>query len=833
MMQEKYAPAEIEAKWQTIWAEQETFRLGKRPEAPKWYVLEMLPYPSGALHMGHVRNYMLGDVIARYQKMHGFEVVHPMGWDAFGLPAENAAIKDGVHPAKRTQENIGTIKAAMLALGYSYDWELEVNTSEPAYYRWNQWFFLKMREMGLVYRRFSRVNWCGESVDGSHPCFTVIANEQVADGCCERCDSRVVDREMPEWAFRITKYSQVLLDALDDLPDWPERIIAAQRNWIGRSDGAEIDFAVAGDEPIRVFTTRLDTIYGCTFVVVAPDSRAIRLATDAQRPAVRAFVAAAEAQSKAERTAEGAVKEGLFTGAYAVHPLSGARIPVWVANFVLSDYGTGAVMGVPAHDSRDFAFAAKFDLPIRRVVAPGDGSTEPEGAPYTEEGILMDSQEYSGKTSALARSEIAATLSARGQGKLAVTWRQKDWGFSRQRYWGTPIPIVYCDHCDPSREGISVPYEDLPIKLPEIETEKVLTGKGEPPLAKVPSWVDVKCPRCGGAAKREVETMDTFVDSSWYFARYLCPTHDKAPVDLAVTKRFLPVDLYIGGPEHGVMHLLYFRFWTRVMHELGLVNVDEPVRKLVTQGIVNGADGRKMSKRWGNAVPSTDLVNRVGADAARIYVLFAGPPERDFSWSDEQVEGALRFLRRVWNLARAFAPAEGAPVVDVDSPSARAQELRRTSHKTIKRVTEAIDRFSFNTAISAIMEMVNAVIAIKDPHQPGEVEQIQSSVRIVSQLLLPFAPHFANEIAQAYGATVPLEEQAWPTFDPSLVVDDVVPYAVQVMGKLRAEVLAPRTATEAEVRAIAEGDQKIQSALRGKVVKRLVFVPHRLVNFVV
>jgi leucyl-tRNA synthetase len=826
-MQERYEPRDVESKWRRTWDARGTFRLGRAGPQGKKYVLEMLPYPSGQMHMGHVRNYLLGDVYARYYRMLGFDVVHPMGWDAFGLPAENAAIKDGVHPAQRTRENIESFKAEIKTLGYAYDWDLEVNTSDPEYYRWNQWFFLKMLERGLVYRRFSRVNWCTG-------CLTVIANEQVKDGVCERCESPVVDKEMPEWAFRITRSSQSLLDALDTLTQWPDRITAAQRNWIGRSEGVEADFAVPGQpDALRVFTTRVDTIFGCTYLVLAPDHPAVaRLTTPAQREAVEAFATRMARRTKIERTEEGVEKEGVFTGAHATNPFTGHPVPVWVANFVLSDYGTGAVMSVPAHDARDFDFAKKYALPITTVIHPqAQGPSAAEGA-FTDDGLVVDSGPYSGLASAAARKAMGAWLVAQGKGTPTVTWRQKDWGFSRQRYWGTPIPIVYCVTCDPQRQGLPVPYEQLPVTLPEIEVEKVLTGKGEPPLAKVPAWINTTCPRCGGPARREAETMDTFVDSCWYFARYLSPHFTSGPFDPVLASTYLPVDVYVGGPEHATMHLLYFRFWTRVMKELGLVPMEEPVTRLITQGIVNGPDGRKMSKRWGNVVAPSVIVQKYGADTARIYVLFAGPPERDFDWSDEQVEGANRFLRRVWTLAASHHPV-AAGATWAGPFEGKAQEIRRAAHKAVKRVTEAIERLSFNTAIAGVMEYVNALYLVKAVETAPERAAMAEAIRLLSAILTPFAPHFANEVAEAWGSSAPLEEQAWPAFDPALVVDDVIPYAVQVLGKLRAEIMAPAAAGEAEVRALAEADEKVKAALAGKTVRKFVFVPRRLVNFVV
>lgn len=829
-MNERYEPQAIESKWQARWEKAGLFRANSRPGAPKKYILEMLPYPSGKMHMGHVRNYLIGDVYARYFLMRGYDVLHPMGWDAFGLPAENAAIKDGVHPAVRTRENIDSFKKEIRSLGYSYDWTREVSTCEPEYYRWNQWFFLKMLEKGIVYRRFSKVNWCTS-------CLTVIANEQVKEGRCERCDSAVVDKEMPEWAFRITNYSQALLDGLEQLGQWPERITSMQRNWIGRSEGVEADFQVQGSEArIRVFTTRVDTIFGCTYVVLAPDHKLVpQLTAAAQRAEVEAFVQRMASTSKTERLAEGAEKLGVFTGSYAINPFNGQPVPIWLANFVVSDYGTGAVMSVPAHDERDFEFARKYKLPVRVVIQPASGDKLPPGdsleAAYTEDGVLEDSGEFSGLPSAEARKRMGAKLEAEGRGKATITYRQKDWGFSRQRYWGTPIPIVYCEKCDPERRGLPVPYEQLPVRLPEIETQAVLTGKGEPPLAKVPSFVNTTCPRCSGPARREVETMDTFVDSCWYLARYLSPHYDQAPFDPAEAQRWMPVDVYVGGPEHAVMHLLYFRFWCRVMRELGLTPVDEPVTRLVTQGIVNGPDGRKMSKRWGNVVAPASIVQKYGADTARTYVLFAGPPERDFDWSDDQVEGASRFLKRVWTLAVnqhgvAGATYEGAY-------EGKALEIRRAAHKCLKRVGEAIERLSFNTAIAGTMEYVNALYGFGAAESPAEKAAMAEAIRLLTVVLTPFAPHLADEIAEAYGATTSTVAQGWPTFDPALVVDDVIPYAVQVNGKLRAEIKVAADAGEADVRAAAEADERVKAAMAGKTLRKFVFVPKRLVNFVV
>jgi len=826
-MQERYEPREIEPKWQDRWEREGLFAAGKRGDLPKKYVLEMFPYPSGAMHMGHVRNYLIGDVLARFSRMQGFDVLHPMGWDALGLPAENAAIKDKRHPAERTKENVATFKAEMKRIGFSYDWSREINTSDPAYYKWNQWFFLKFRELGLVYRRFASVNWCPG-------CHTVIANEQVKDGLCERSGDPVVIRRMPEWAFRITNYSERLLQNLDKLTQWPEEVVKKQRNWIGKSEGAELVFRVKGsEERITVFTTRADTVFGCTYVVVAPDHPVLEKIVPAERKAaVEAFAAEQARKAAARGRDEELEKEGVDTGAKAIHPFTGAELPIWAANFVVADYGTGAVMSVPAHDQRDFEFASRYGLPIRTVIQPRGGERLPEvpTEAFTEDGILENSGPFDGLDSAQARTAIARKAKEGGFGGPAVSYRQRDWGISRQRYWGTPIPIVYCEKCDPAHEGIPVPYEQLPVELPPIDVAEVLTGKGEPPLAKVPSFVNTTCPKCGGPAKREVETMDTFVDSAWYFARFLDPKNDQLPFAREKADRWLPVDVYVGGPEHSTMHLLYFRFWTMVMQELGLTAEEEPVKRLVTQGIVNGPDGRKMSKRWGNVITPASIVERYGADAARTFVSFAGPPDKDIDWSDEQVEGCARFLNRVWRLAwthhaHAGLRFEGAY-------EGKALEIRRAAHKALKRVTEDIERLSFNTAIARAMELTNFLNPIS-PATDAERAAMVEAIRLLAVMLSPIAPHLAEEIAEAYGSTTSLQAQRWPAFDPALVVDDTVKYAVQVNGKLRGEIEVPADADEAQVRAAAEADEKVQAHLAGKQVRKFVFVKGRLCNFVV
>ncbi|HYG67548.1 MAG TPA: leucine--tRNA ligase, partial [Anaeromyxobacteraceae bacterium] len=799
----------------------------------------MFPYPSGAMHMGHARVYTIGDALARQLRMRGYDVLHPIGFDALGLPAENAAIKDGRHPAERTRENIVSFRAEMKRLGYAFDWDREIVTADPSYYRWNQWFFLKMLEKGVVYRREGKANWCTG-------CNTVIANEQVVDGLCERCSSPVVEKIIPEWAFRITAYAQRLLDGLDGLKDWPERVTTMQRNWIGKSEGAEVDFAVPGGAKIRVFTTRVDTIHGCTYVVLAPEHPLVDAITAPERRAeVAAFVERMRKTDASARTGEDAPKEGVFTGARAVNPFTGEQVPVWIANFVLAEYGTGAVMSVPAHDQRDFEFARKYGLPIRVVIQPEQGDRIPGGdaleRAFTEDGVTEASGDFTGLRSAEARARMSAFAQARGFGQGTVRWHLRDWGFSRQRYWGTPIPIVYC----PDHGAVPVPEDQLPVLLPE---KAIITGTGEPPLAKVPEFVNTTCPRCGKPARREVETMDTFVDSSWYYARYLSPRDDARPFDPAAAKRWLPVDVYVGGPEHAVMHLLYFRFWHRVMHELGLTFEDEPAKRLVTQGIVNGPDGRKMSKRWGNVVTPSTMLDKFGADTVRLFMLFAAPPEKDIDWSDEQVKGMYSFLGRVWRIFHARQDCFSAP--DLGSLRAQGQpaeaaperaggpggllgppgmtpdflELRRRTHRTIKRVTEAFDGdLKFNTGIAALMELVNALYQV-EPKTDPERAAVREALVALAALLAPFAPHAAEELwHEVLGPSARerlLAEEPWPAWDPALTVSDVVTIAVQVNGKLRGEVQAPITAGEADVRALAEREERVRAHLEGKTIRK-------------
>jgi leucyl-tRNA synthetase len=835
----KYQPGPIETKWQKHWEEKNLFRAGERTGAPPAYVLEMFPYPSGAMHMGHVRVYTLGDVIARQLRMKGHDVLHPMGYDSFGLPAENAAIKDGIHPAVRTPKNIESFREDLKSLGVSYDWSREIATHEPRYYKWNQWFFLRMLERGIVYRRTSRVNWCPV-------CNTVLANEQVIEGLCWRCDNKVEDRRIPEWAFRTTAYADELLSDIDaKLTEWPERIRALQRNWIGKSEGAQVEFPVeSSDVKITVFTTRVDTIFGCTYVVIAPEHKLVKefVKDSAKLAEIEAFSERIAAARKLDRAAD-TKKEGLFTGAYAKNPFTGERVPIWVANFVVADYGTGAVMSVPAHDERDFEFAKQYGLPIKAVIAPADGSAAMDSATaetaYTEDGVLFDSGPYSGTPSAEARKQMTTDAANGGFGKRTIQYKWRDWGFSRQRYWGTPIPIVYCEKCDPERKGIPVPDDQLPVRLPsenEMDLKHVLSGEGEPPLAKIPSFINTTCPKCSGPARREAETMDTFVDSSWYFARYLAPNDDRAPFSRAEAEKWLPVGTYIGGPEHAVMHLLYFRFWTKVMNELGLCSTREPAKRLVTQGIVNGADGRKMSKRFKNGVSPTEMVSKYGADVIRLFILFASPPQDDMKWSDEQVEGSWRFVNRIWRQLTGALPELASVQVSAanDAQSGTpAHELRKKTHKTIKKFTRDIDNLQFNTCVSNLMELSNTINDTKFDGTPATAGAVREALESFALLLSPLAPHLAAEMWSRLGRTEELQTYSWPTWDESLTIDDLVTYAVQVNGKLRGEMQVALTASEDEIKAAALALDKVKAQTEGKSIKKAVVVKGRLVNFVV
>jgi leucyl-tRNA synthetase len=846
----QYRPQEIEPKWQRRWDEARAHRAPDIPSGEKMYVLEMYPYPSGNLHMGHVRCYVIGDLLARYYRMRGKTVMHPMGWDSFGLPAENAAIKEGVPPQERTPQNIFNVKRQMKALGLSYDWDREVATHTPEYYKWNQWLFLKMHERGLVYRRLSNVNWCPS-------CATVLANEQVVDGACWRCESTVTTKSVHEWALKITAYAEELLADLQKLSGWPARVVEMQRNWIGKSLGCEIDFPVAGPEEcaecgrpagvslgkkdgppaIRVFTTRADTIFGATYVVVAPEHSVVpALIRDDRRAEVEAFIERMRRTDRLLRTAVDTEKEGVFTGSYAVNPFTRKRIPIWLANFVLADYGTGAVMSVPAHDQRDFEFAKKFGIPIKVVIQPAEGerlSVETMEAAYVEDGVMADSAEFNGLTSEKGRKAIAAYLEKRGGGRATVNWHLRDWGVSRQRYWGTPIPMVHCDKCG----IVPVPERDLPVRLPE---RVKLTGTGEAPLARVPEFVNAPCPACGGPARRETETMDTFVDSSWYFARYLSPNDGARIYDRAAADAWLPVDVYVGGPEHAVLHLMYFRFFTKVMRDIGILGIPEPVVRLVTQGIVY-KDGFKMSKSKGNVVSPDEMVSGFGADTARLFSLFASPPEKDMEWSDAGVEGCARFIGRLWHFAMRFVPrdeagggADATPSIDEVPPAGR--DLFRKLHKTIRKVTLDIEKETqFNTAVAAMMELLNAAYEIdwKGVESQGGTGLGRDVVRTMLVLLSPFVPHLCDELWERLGFEGSASTERWPGWDEAAVKDEVVTVVIQVNGKLRSQIQVSADATDEDVKKIALLDERARRFTEGKEPKKVIYVKGKLVNLVV
>ena len=848
---EEYRAIEIEQKWQRIWEERGSFRAINDKGLKKMYILEMFPYPSGNLHMGHVRCYVIGDLLARFYRMLGYNVMHPMGWDSLGLPAENAAIKEGIMPQIRTPKNIENVKRQMKMLGLSYDWEREIATYRPEYYKWNQYLFIKFYENGLVYKKRSLVNYCPS-------CKTVLANEQVIEQRCWRCDTIVTQKEVMEWAFKITKYAEELLRDLDKLKGWPERIITMQRNWIGRSEGTYIDFELAdgigcsecsrpsgvqmmrggNKEKITVFTTRIDTIFGATYLVLAPEHPIVeKIVRDDRRSEVMAFIDRMKMTDKIERTNVNSEKEGVFTGAYVVNPLTKRQIPVFIANFVLPDYGTGAVMSVPAHDQRDFLFAKKYNLPIKTVIKPVDGDI-PDGdkleKAFEDYGIMINSGEFSGLPSEEGKKRLNEYLEERGIGSKAVTYHLRDWGFSRQRYWGTPIPIIYCDRCG----EVTVPEEELPVLLPDNIT---LTGKDEAPLSRVAEFVNTKCPRCSGEARREVETMDTFVDSSWYFARYLSPHNDRVPFEKEWADYWLPVDIYIGGPEHAVLHLLYFRFFTKAMRDIGLLSIDEPAIRLLTQGIVY-KDGFKMSKSKGNVVSPDDMVAKYGADSARLFSLFAAPPEKDLEWSDQGIEGSYRFLNRMYNYVNSFSPyfpllKDAYNKVEYNKLNKEEAEVFRLIHKTIKKVLFDIEqKWQFNTAIAAMMELYNAVSSFKwnlEERKESQIPLLSFLIRNQLLILYPFAPHLASELFTNIFSDEDISRIAFPVYDDKYTVDDMVTVVIQVNGRLRSQIEVMRGTAEAAVREAALKDERTQKFIENKQIVKTIYVKDKLINIVV
>jgi leucyl-tRNA synthetase len=814
----------IEAKWQERWRASGLFRVREEPGTPKYYCLEMFPYPSGRIHMGHVRNYAIGDVISRYKRMRGYNVLHPMGWDAFGLPAENAAIEHGVHPAVWTYENIATMKAQLNTLGTSYDWEREVATCDPEYYRWEQLVFIRMFERGIAYKKAGSVNWCPS-------CQTILANEQVEAGRCWRCDSEVLLQQVDGWYFKITAYADELLEWCDRLTGWPERVLTMQRNWIGRSEGAEFDLPVAGrpDLSIRIFTTRPDTSFGMTYAVLAPEHPLVdRLVADeAERRAVAGFRAEVARESEIERLATDRPKRGFRLSARAVNPFNGAEIPLFLADYVLMGYGTGAIMAVPGEDQRDWEFAKTHGLPIVETVKRPAGWT---GEAYTGDGTKINSGFLDGLTVVAAKRKAIEWLVGRGLGEAKVNYRLRDWGISRQRYWGAPIPIVYCPTCGTVPEK----PENLPVVLPR---NVQITGKGGSPLADVPAFVNAPCPRCGGPGRRETDTMDTFVESSWYFLRYCSAKYEAGMADPDAVHYWMPVDQYIGGIEHAILHLLYARFYTKVLRDLGLFRVDEPFQNLLTQGMVI-KDGAKMSKSKGNVVDPDELIATYGADTARLFSLFAAPPEKDLDWSEQGVEGAFRFLNRLWRFVDAHRAAIGQPVPRPAALSDRGRAFRRVIHETIQRVTNDIeDRFHFNTAISAVHELVNAMHAFSVEsldRLPGEERAalLREATETTLLLLAPFAPHVIEEMWEQLGHRESIFRERWPAPDLAALTKEAVLIVVQVDGRVRSRLeVAPDIAEEA-LRTQALDDSRVRPWLTSRAIERVVVVPGRLVNIV-
>ncbi|MBI1821057.1 MAG: leucine--tRNA ligase [Nitrospirae bacterium] len=826
-MDSKYDPRVIEKKWQTLWTDRKYFKVDEDSDKPKFYCLEMFPYPSGKIHMGHVRVYAIGDVIARYKRLRGFHVLHPMGWDSFGLPAENAAIQKRVPPAQWTLNNIAAMREQLKAMGLSYDWDREVTTCLPDYYRWNQWFFVKLFEKGLAYKKKSFVNWCPS-------CVTVLANEQVEEGKCWRCETEVIQKELDQWFFKITAYAEELLADHDRLGKWPERVITMQKNWIGKSVGAEIDFPLEGrKEAITVFTTRPDTLYGVTFMSIAPENplAAVLSKNTPQAEKVRAFIEQIKKQDKETRTSESAGKEGVFTGAYAIHPLTGSKIPVWVANFVLLEYGTGAVMAVPAHDQRDFEFSKKYHLPIKVVIqSPRQIFSEDTlHEAYVSPGMLTDSGPFNGIPSEEAKGKITEFLVKDGKGKLKINYRLRDWGVSRQRYWGTPIPMVYCKEC-----GVqAVPEDQLPVLLP---TDVPFTGKGGSPLEESREFSHTRCPKCQKEARRETDTMDTFVDSSWYFLRYTSPHSESHPVDPKKAAYWLPVDQYVGGIEHAVLHLLYARFFTKALRDLGVISIGEPFSNLLTQGMVI-KDGAKMSKSKGNIVDPDYLIDTYGSDTSRLFSLFAAPPEKDLEWNDQGVEGSHRFLNKVWNVYYAYQELWKKTASSAQSSTPEARVLLRKTHQTIKKITEDMEKdFHFNTAVAALMELFNTVTDYISRPATLDPGVLKFTLRNFVLLLSPFAPHIAEELWESLGEPGPIFDpgvnQSWPSYSPKALVADEMTIVIQVNGKLRGKLTVPFDAEQESIKQSALADSKILEWVQNKNIVKVIYVEKKLVNIV-
>lgn len=827
MIQEKYAPHDIEAKWQKYWEENKTFKVEMDKDKPKSYVLEMFPYPSGNLHMGHVRNYSIGDVIARFRTMKGFNVLHPMGWDSFGMPAENAAIKHNIPPKKWTLENIANMTRQLKALGLSYDWDREVTTCKEDYYKWTQWFFELFYKRGLAVKKESAVNWCDT-------CNTVLANEQVIDGKCWRCDHEVVKKDLSQWFFKITDYADELLKDLDLLPGWPERVKTMQHNWIGRSEGLEFSFEIpALNDTVAVYTTRPDTAYGVTFMALAAEHPLIKKICENNPKAdeINAFCERVRNQSEIERTSSESEKEGVFTGVYCINPFTGRKVEIWVTNYVLYDYGTGAVMGVPTGDQRDWMFADKYGIEKIVTICPvgKELKLEEMTCAYEEkEGMLVNSGEFTGMEMHKAMSAIMDKAEAEGFGKRRVNYRLRDWLISRQRYWGAPIPIIYCPHCG----EVLVPEDQLPVRLPE---DVSFTAGAKSPLATSEEFVHCKCPKCGADAIRETDTMDTFLCSSWYYLRYTDAHNDKMPFDKELNNYWGPVDQYIGGIEHAILHLLYSRFFVKVLRDAGLVDYDEPFSNLLTQGMVI-KDGAKMSKSLGNVVSPEEILSKYGADTARLFILFAAPPERELEWSDQGVEGSFRFLNRIWRILQAFEAVLAQKVTEYDHSnlSEADKDLRRVLHSSIKKVTNDIEtRFNFNTAISTMMELVNALYAYKEAAKEPNAGLIYEAISDLIKMMSPFVPHITEELWRgAIDANSSVHEQSWPECDEEALKVDNVEIVLQVNGKVRGRLTVPAEATKEELEKIAMADANVQAHIGDATVRKVICVPGRLVNIV-
>lgn len=827
MIQEKYAPHDIEAKWQKYWEENKTFKVEMDKDKPKSYVLEMFPYPSGNLHMGHVRNYSIGDVIARFRTMKGFNVLHPMGWDSFGMPAENAAIKHNIPPKKWTLENIANMTRQLKALGLSYDWDREVTTCKEDYYKWTQWFFELFYKRGLAVKKESAVNWCDT-------CNTVLANEQVIDGKCWRCDHEVVKKDLSQWFFKITDYADELLKDLDLLPGWPERVKTMQHNWIGRSEGLEFSFEIpALNDTVAVYTTRPDTAYGVTFMALAAEHPLIKKICENNPKAdeINAFCERVRNQSEIERTSSESEKEGVFTGVYCINPFTGRKVEIWVTNYVLYDYGTGAVMGVPTGDQRDWMFADKYGIEKIVTICPigKELKLEEMTCAYEEkEGMLVNSGEFTGMEMHKAMSAIMDKAEAEGFGKRRVNYRLRDWLISRQRYWGAPIPIIYCPHCG----EVLVPEDQLPVRLPE---DVSFNAGAKSPLATSEEFVHCKCPKCGADATRETDTMDTFLCSSWYYLRYTDAHNDKMPFDKELNNYWGPVDQYIGGIEHAILHLLYSRFFVKVLSDAGLVDYNEPFSNLLTQGMVI-KDGAKMSKSLGNVVSPEEILSKYGADTARLFILFAAPPERELEWSDQGVEGSFRFLNRIWRIVQAFENVLAQKVTEYDHSnlSEADKDLRRVLHSSIKKVTNDIEtRFNFNTAISTMMELVNALYAYKEAAKEPNAGLVYEAISDLIKMMSPFVPHITEELWRgAIDANSSVHEQSWPECDEEALKVDNVEIVLQVNGKVRGRLTVPAEATKEELEKIAMADANVQAHIGDATVRKVICVPGRLVNIV-